>query len=232
MSLRVLCRGLLAVAVLAVLAGRRVRHQAPAPWGALLTPRSRRTGRIYVFAIGQRYDTFQKSGGTEVGQAITRPGYGPTGETGPCSTARARSTSTTSTHEAGAGRRTSRRPEVIAALAPYPSGISTRVAHVFGELLTPNDALATRNTIQPPLNHAAPVSRDSRASGSAHLTSTYDLTFHARCSLTTVPAPRRTATGSSWSPGNINHLHTRTRTMTVDVRNKQVGELLGTPAPA
>jgi hypothetical protein len=38
-------------------------------------------GRIYVFAIGQRYDTFQKSGGAEIGPAITRPGYGPNGET-------------------------------------------------------------------------------------------------------------------------------------------------------
>jgi hypothetical protein len=38
--------------------------------------------RIYVFAIGQRYDSFQKSGGTEVGEpVITRPGYGPNGET-------------------------------------------------------------------------------------------------------------------------------------------------------
>jgi len=38
-------------------------------------------GRIYVFAIGQRYDGFQKSGGAEIGVAITRPGYGPNGET-------------------------------------------------------------------------------------------------------------------------------------------------------
>jgi hypothetical protein len=38
-------------------------------------------GRIYVFAIGQRYDAFQKSGGAEIGVAITRPGYGPNGET-------------------------------------------------------------------------------------------------------------------------------------------------------
>ena len=38
--------------------------------------------RIYVFAIGQRYDSFQKSGATEIGvPAITRPGYGPNGET-------------------------------------------------------------------------------------------------------------------------------------------------------
>jgi hypothetical protein len=38
-------------------------------------------GRIYVFASGQRFDTFQKSGGAEIGVAITRPGYGPNGET-------------------------------------------------------------------------------------------------------------------------------------------------------
>ncbi|HUL78302.1 MAG TPA: hypothetical protein VL691_13645, partial [Vicinamibacteria bacterium] len=37
--------------------------------------------RIYVFASGQRYDAFQKSGGAEIGVAITRPGYGPNGET-------------------------------------------------------------------------------------------------------------------------------------------------------
>src|SRR5262245_50064008 len=38
-------------------------------------------GRIYVFAIGKRFDTVDKSGGTEVSQAITRLGYGPKGET-------------------------------------------------------------------------------------------------------------------------------------------------------
>ncbi len=39
-------------------------------------------GGIYVFAIGQRYDSFQKSGGAEFGvPAITRPAYGPAGET-------------------------------------------------------------------------------------------------------------------------------------------------------
>src|SRR5262245_6784886 len=38
-------------------------------------------GRIYVFASGQRYDAFEKSGGTEIGTVITRPGYGPNGET-------------------------------------------------------------------------------------------------------------------------------------------------------
>jgi hypothetical protein len=38
-------------------------------------------GRIYVFAKGQKYDTFQKSGGTEAGAVYTRTGYGPNGET-------------------------------------------------------------------------------------------------------------------------------------------------------
>ena len=36
---------------------------------------------IYVFADGERFDAFQKSGGTESGTVITRPGYGPNGET-------------------------------------------------------------------------------------------------------------------------------------------------------
>jgi hypothetical protein len=39
-------------------------------------------GRLYVFADGQRYAAFEKSGGAEVGiAAITRLGYGPKGET-------------------------------------------------------------------------------------------------------------------------------------------------------
>jgi Phosphate-selective porin O and P len=38
-------------------------------------------GRIYVFAIGSRYDGFEKSGGAEIGVAITRLGYGPNQET-------------------------------------------------------------------------------------------------------------------------------------------------------
>jgi hypothetical protein len=37
--------------------------------------------RIYVFAQAARYDTFEKSGGVEIGVAITRLGYGPNGET-------------------------------------------------------------------------------------------------------------------------------------------------------
>ncbi len=38
-------------------------------------------GRIYVFAIGNRYEAFEKSGGSEPGVAISRLGYGPGGET-------------------------------------------------------------------------------------------------------------------------------------------------------
>ena len=38
-------------------------------------------GRIYVFAIGKRFADFDKSGGAEIGVAITRLGYGPAGET-------------------------------------------------------------------------------------------------------------------------------------------------------
>ena len=38
-----------------------------------------RDGRIYVFADGRSYDLFQKGG--EMGKSITRPSYGPNGET-------------------------------------------------------------------------------------------------------------------------------------------------------
>jgi len=40
-----------------------------------------KNGRIYVFANGQRYEAFEKSGGAEIGVAITRLGFGPNGET-------------------------------------------------------------------------------------------------------------------------------------------------------
>ena len=79
MSLRVLSRGLLAVAVLVALAGGAFA-QATAPWAPFYAEVPK-DGRIYVFSIGERYDSFQKSGGTEIGQVITRPGYGPNGET-------------------------------------------------------------------------------------------------------------------------------------------------------
>jgi hypothetical protein len=38
-------------------------------------------GRIYVFAVASRYDAFVKSNGQDLGSVITRPGYGPSGET-------------------------------------------------------------------------------------------------------------------------------------------------------
>jgi hypothetical protein len=38
-------------------------------------------GRIYVFAQANRYEAFEKSGGTEIGAAITRLDYGPNKET-------------------------------------------------------------------------------------------------------------------------------------------------------
>jgi hypothetical protein len=74
MSLKVLCRGLLAVAALAALAGGAFAQ-------TMFYNEVVKDGRIYVFAIGQRFDLFAKSGGAEIGQALTRPGYGPSGET-------------------------------------------------------------------------------------------------------------------------------------------------------
>src|SRR5215471_12950034 len=79
MNLRVLCRGLLAAAVLVGVAGAAFA-QTTAPWAPFYAELPK-DGRIYVFAIGARYDAFEKSNGTEIGQAITRPGYGPNGET-------------------------------------------------------------------------------------------------------------------------------------------------------
>ena len=73
MSLRALCRGLLAVAVLAGLSS--------AANAQMFYNEVAKDGRIYVFANGQRFDTFEKTGGAELGVAITRPGYGPNGET-------------------------------------------------------------------------------------------------------------------------------------------------------
>jgi hypothetical protein len=74
MSLKALCRGLLAVVALAALAGVATAQN-------MFYNEVAKDGRIYVFASGQRYDSFQKSGGAEIGVAITRPGYGPGGET-------------------------------------------------------------------------------------------------------------------------------------------------------
>jgi hypothetical protein len=77
MSLKLPRRGLLAVAALA--AGLALAAGASAQ--TMFYNEIAKDGRIYVFAIGQRFDAFQKSGGAEIGQAITRPGYGPNGET-------------------------------------------------------------------------------------------------------------------------------------------------------
>ena len=74
MSLKAVWRGLLAVVAVAALAGSAVAQ-------TMFYNEVTKDERIYVFAIGQRYDMFQKSGGSEIGQAITRPGYGPNGET-------------------------------------------------------------------------------------------------------------------------------------------------------
>jgi hypothetical protein len=73
MSLKALWRGLLAVAALAVLTS--------AASAQMFYNEVAKDGRIYVFANGQRFDTFEKTGGAEIGVAITRPGYGPNGET-------------------------------------------------------------------------------------------------------------------------------------------------------
>jgi hypothetical protein len=74
MSLKALFRGLLAVAALAALVGVAAAQ-------TMFYNEVAKDGRIYVFAIGQRFDAFEKSSGAEIGQAITRPGYGPAGET-------------------------------------------------------------------------------------------------------------------------------------------------------
>jgi len=74
MSLKALCRGPLAVVALAALAGAAFAQ-------TMFYNEVPKDGRIYVFANGQRFDTFEKGGGTEMGVAIIRPGYGPNGET-------------------------------------------------------------------------------------------------------------------------------------------------------
>jgi hypothetical protein len=68
-------RGLLAAAVLWVMA------MATTASAEMFYREVAKDNRIYVFSIGKRYDTFEKSGGAEIGVAITRLGYGPNGET-------------------------------------------------------------------------------------------------------------------------------------------------------
>jgi len=66
--------------VLALLAS--LVSRAPASGQPMFYIEVPKDGHIYVFAIGQRYDSFRKSGGTEAGTpVITRPGYGPQRET-------------------------------------------------------------------------------------------------------------------------------------------------------
>jgi hypothetical protein len=74
MRLKALCRGLLAVAALLALAGGAFAQ-------TMFYNEVVKDGRIYVFASGQRFDMFERSKGAEIGVAITRPGYGPNGET-------------------------------------------------------------------------------------------------------------------------------------------------------
>lgn len=68
-------RGLLAAAVL------WAAGTATSAWAEMFYREVAKDNRVYVFAIGKRYDGFEKSGGAEIGVAITRLGYGPNGET-------------------------------------------------------------------------------------------------------------------------------------------------------
>jgi len=54
---------------------------ATSAWAEMFYREEAKDGRIYVFANGARYDAFEKSGGAEIGVAITKLGYGPNGET-------------------------------------------------------------------------------------------------------------------------------------------------------
>lgn len=67
-------RGLLAAAALVALTGGAFAQ-------ALYYNEVQRDGRIYVFAHAERFEAFEKGGAALIGQAITRPGYGPNGET-------------------------------------------------------------------------------------------------------------------------------------------------------
>jgi hypothetical protein len=77
MSLKSSAAGLLILS--ALLMGAAPHASAAGP--AMFYIEVPKEGRIYVFAVGERYDAFQKSGGTDVGAPVTtRPGYGPKGE--------------------------------------------------------------------------------------------------------------------------------------------------------
>ena len=77
-NVKSLASGLVIVAVLLA----SLVSQTPASGRSMFYIEVPRNGQIYVFAIGQRYDAFLKTGGTEAGTpVITRPGYGPNRET-------------------------------------------------------------------------------------------------------------------------------------------------------
>jgi hypothetical protein len=76
MSKRTKCRLLVAGALLAAFTA------TTSAWAQNMFYREiEKNGRIYVFALGPRYETFEKTGGAEMGVAITRLGAGPNGET-------------------------------------------------------------------------------------------------------------------------------------------------------
>jgi len=81
MSLKALCRGLLAVAALAAFAGSALAQDVPvvATGGGLYFKEIAKDGRVYVFNNAAEADRFDKTG--EVGRAITKIGVGPNGET-------------------------------------------------------------------------------------------------------------------------------------------------------
>ena len=73
MSLKALCRGLLAVAALVALAGGAFAQSNLNYFYNEVA----KDGRIYVFANGSRFDTFQKSGGAEIGTGDHAAGLRP-----------------------------------------------------------------------------------------------------------------------------------------------------------
>ncbi len=75
MNLGAVTRGILIVAVSWLTLAAPARGFAQ----TLFYSETLRDGRIYVFADAKRFDTFQKGG--EMGPSITRPSYGPNGET-------------------------------------------------------------------------------------------------------------------------------------------------------
>jgi hypothetical protein len=74
MSLKALSRTLLVACVVTALSG-------VASAQTLFYNEVAKDGRIFVFANGEKYDAFVKAGSSEIAGAITRPGYGPNGET-------------------------------------------------------------------------------------------------------------------------------------------------------